>query len=63
MHKIFTGFITLLIIYNTIILALDKFPTNEKSDHILEVMNDVLSWFFMVEMLVKLLGLGLRSYA
>ena len=62
-HSIFTGFITFLIIYNTIILALDKFPVNENMDKILEVMNDVLSWLFVVEMIVKLIGLGFKDYA
>lgn len=43
---------------NTIVLGLDKYPSNEKYDQILEYINFFFSFIFFVEMILKLIGLG-----
>lgn len=57
-HWIFTLFITILIIINTIVLALDKFPEEPEKTKITSMLNDVFTWAFSLEMVIKLIGLG-----
>ena len=61
--SIFNFFITLLIIFNTFILAFDRYPIDLSEYQKLEEMNNALSWCFFAEMVVKLIGLGFRGYA
>jgi hypothetical protein len=44
-------------------MTLDRFPEPENLSTILEVLNQLFSWLFTAEMLIKLLGLGLVEYA
>ncbi|TMW67789.1 hypothetical protein Poli38472_007461 [Pythium oligandrum] len=62
-HPIFSGFIMLAIVANTTILALDHYPMPPGLDSDLEIVNFGLSCVFMLEMVLKLIGLGLRQYA
>jgi len=59
---LFNGTIILLIIINTIVLALDRHPIKQSEFDTLENMNEALSWFFFAEMIIKLLGLGFIAY-
>ena len=59
----FTFVITMLIVMNTIILALDRYPPSQKEIAIYEDINNILSWCFFAEMVIKLIGLGFKEYA
>lgn len=54
--------INLLITLNTVALALYSYPSNEEREEIADLINDVISWFFLLEMLIKLGGFGLKGY-
>jgi hypothetical protein len=55
--------LTLIIITNTVVLALDRHPLSPEYAERLEIINSALSWLFFVEMIVKLIGLGVKEYA
>ena len=59
----FTVFITVLIVANTTVLALEKYPEDPSTVELSHVLNDFFSWAFVVEMIIKLIGLGFREYA
>ena len=59
----FTLVITLLIILNTAALAMDSYPRHLEREYVANLMNDIFSWCFLAEMMIKLLGLGCREYA
>ena len=61
-HWMFTVAITLLIIVNTIALAMDSYPKNLQREEIANQMNDIFSWCFTAEMVIKLIGLGFKEY-
>ena len=58
----FTVFITMLIILNTVILSLDKYPADPELEKLSATLNDIFTWCFTVEMVFKLIGLGPRDY-
>lgn len=62
-HWSFTFVITVLIILNTAALALESYPPNEERTRIAELLNQTFSWCFLVEMIIKLLGLGFKDYS
>ena len=62
-HWIFTLIITLLIIANTAALAMDKYPEDEDLSEVTTVLNNIFTICFIVEMVVKLIGLGFREYS
>ena len=62
LSKHFTTFISLCIVANTIVLALDRHPISLHESDILDKTNLGLSSIFLVEMIVKLLGLGVKAY-
>ena len=59
----FTLMITLLIVANTFVLALDGYPRNLEREKIAQTLNDIFSWCFVAEMIIKIIGLGFREYA
>lgn len=59
----FSHVIMIAILANTVVLALDHHPMPDQLDEDLEIINFGLSCIFMAEMVLKLLGLGLRQYA
>ena len=61
-HHMFTVFITLLIILNTVVLATDSYPENEALTTEAEMANSFFTWCFAAEMIIKLLGLGVKEY-
>ena len=63
MHWSFTLFITVLIIANTIVLALDEYPEDPEIIKISELLNDFFTWAFVAELIIKVFGLGVREYA
>ena len=50
------------IIANTIIMALDRYPIPKQEEAIENIANTVFYIIFVVEMLLKMMGLGLKGY-
>jgi Ca2+-binding EF-hand superfamily protein/ABC-type taurine transport system substrate-binding protein len=61
-NKYFGGFITFVIILNTVIMGMEKYPEDEQIKQISSVSNLVFTFIFICEMGIKLTGLGLRGY-
>lgn len=61
-HPIFENFIILSVFINTVVLALDGLVTDKKGHEILDGMNLTFTIIFNVEMVLKLLGLGVKNY-
>ena len=55
--------ITAFIVLNTVLLAMDKYPIEKSESEFQGAMNNVLSWIFFAEMLIKMIGLGLKEYS
>ena len=54
----------LLIVVNTIILSLDRFPLiDPKSEKILSDLNIVFTSMFTLEAILKIVGLGIKEFA
>jgi len=51
-----------LILVNTVVLAIDDFPQSVQKEHTLAIFNEFFTWAFFAEMLMKLLGLGIKNY-
>lgn len=47
---------------NTVVLAMDRQRVTETEKKIYDVMNDIFTWAFVCEMVIKLLGLGFSEY-
>ena len=62
-HFMFTVIITVLIITNTIVLAFDQYPEDAELNDLAESLNDVFTYVFIGEMIIKLVGLGFKEYA
>ena len=63
MNPFFDAFIMFIIIINTICLSLDKYP--DLDDEILEILswaNNVFTFIFTVEVIFKLIGLGVKKF-
>jgi hypothetical protein len=60
--QFFTLTINLLIIFNTLILALDKYPANTSISSELDIINIIFFGIFLLEMLIKITGLGPVAY-
>ncbi len=58
----FSVFMMGLILANTTVLAWDHYPMDAATSTRLDVVNFMLTVLFAVEMIVKLLGLGVRAY-
>ena len=52
----------MLILANTIVLALDDYPQSLHKEKILGAFNDFFTWAFFVEMVIKMIGLGVNNY-
>ena len=51
--QLFTGFISLSIFANTVVLGLDEYPENEERTQITDAFNFVFYWIFFIEMIVR----------
>jgi len=54
--------VSLCILINTIVLALDTHPIEVGMEKAIEIANLVFYFIFLAEMFIKLMGLGFRSY-
>lgn len=63
-HPIFSAFIFLSIIINTITLMFDRYPepSNDTFTETLEIMNYVFMVIFTLEVVLKIIGLGIKEY-
>lgn len=61
-HQYFSAFIIFCIVFNTFCLALDRYPISQEEFSVLELFNTVLSGIFLLEMVLKICGLGLSQY-
>ena len=58
----FNFFIFLLIIGNTITLAAYTYDQSDLQTDVLEVFNEFFTWTFLLEMILKIIGLGFHNY-
>ena len=61
-HPYFEAFITFFIVLNTVTLALDMHPMPDGLEPVLVVTNYVFTVIFLLEMIFKLVGLGINNY-
>ena len=61
-HWSFNLFIIALIMANVTVLALEKYPEDEDETKVADFFNDIFSYLFIAEMVIKLIGLGFREY-
>ena len=54
--------IFMLILVNTVVLAIDDFPQSVQKERTLAIFNEVFTWAFFIEMLMKMIGLGIKNY-
>jgi hypothetical protein len=54
--------IILLILINTVAMSFDRYPISESEFYTLESINMVLFSCFFAEMIIKLLGMGIKDY-
>jgi hypothetical protein len=60
---LFNAFILIVIIANTVVLSLDKFPEwNENVQHVFKVLNVSFTIIFTFECVVKVIGVGTRGF-
>jgi hypothetical protein len=60
---IFNGFILFVIVLNTIVLSLDKYPEFEENvQEIFKVLNVSFTIIFTFEVVVKIIGVGARGF-
>jgi hypothetical protein len=61
-NPLFNLLIMTMIMANVIVLALDRYNIEKEEFDTLETLNRIIYWIFLVEMLLKLAGLGLKEY-
>ena len=61
-HSLFTFFITIIILANTAVLALEKYPEDPNQTKVKEILNELFTWIFVAEMVIKMIGLGFKQY-
>jgi len=52
-----------LTLINCIVLAMDRFPISPDEVRITDLINITISFIFMLEMVIKLFGLGFKEYS
>ena len=62
-HPVFTLFIILMIVWNTIVLASDSYPPDQQYEETSAILNTFFTYTFLAEMVIKLLGMGIKEYA
>ena len=63
-NPLFNGFIIFVILLNTIVLAMDKFPDYPPEiSRVFDIGNTFFSVIFTIEVVLKVTGLGVTGYA
>jgi len=52
----------MLILANTIVLAMDDYPQSVRKETILAIFNDFFTFAFLLEMVLKMFALGVNNY-
>ena len=60
--KLFDNFMTISVLINTIVMAMDRYGIDQDEAKTLDDMNSVFTWIFIVEMSCKLLAFGPKKY-
>ena len=63
MTQTFSNLILLAIGVNTVCMSMDRYPIEVEEAARLEIINSVCTWVFISEMICKLIGLGIATYA
>lgn len=58
----FNYVISLSIIANAVVLAMDRYPIDEKESDTLEILNMIFFSIFLIELVIKLLSQGFKFY-
>ena len=53
----------MLILANVFVLATDSYPVDKSMQEKAELLNDIFTYCFVAEMVIKLVGLGFKEYA
>ena len=61
-NRAFDVLVATIIGLNTILLAMDKYPIDPNQEKVIEYLNALFTIFFLIEMSIKMLGLGFESY-
>lgn len=61
-HPFYNFIIFMLILANTIVLAMDDYPQSLNKEMVLSIFNDFFTFAFLIEMLLKMFGLGINNY-
>lgn len=61
-HPLYNFLVFVLILFNTIVLASDDYPQSLYKEAVLSALNDFFTWAFFVEMIIKMIGLGVNNY-
>ena len=61
-HSLFNGFITFIILANTIVLASDHNNSSDTYNQVTEGLNFFFFGVFVLEMVLKLIGYGFSQY-
>ena len=60
--KLFNGFISLVIISNTVVLGLDKYPNDTQKMMLTDFLNFIFYVIFLLEMFIKQTATGFKMY-
>ena len=60
--SLFENFMTLCVLLNTIVMAMDSYGIDKELEMQLEEISSVFTWIFIVEMTWKLLAIGPKKY-
>ena len=60
--SLFENFLTLCVLINTIVMAMDSYDIDTQTLNTLEFMNEIFTWIFIVEMTIKLMARGVKKY-
>jgi voltage-gated sodium channel len=59
----FNKFMLMIILLNTLILSLDKYPDYDESvEEFFSILNIIFTFFFTTECILKIIALGLRTF-
>jgi hypothetical protein len=61
-NQVFNTVIVIIILINTLIMAIDHYDISDRVQNVLYYINMALTIIFVVEMVIKIFGLGFRDY-
>lgn len=62
LYKHTMNVVTLAVIFNTACLSVDHYGISDESSRTLTLMNNFFTYFFAVELFLRIIGLGLKEY-